>query len=305
MLAIVQALVPGGRLTRMERLRGGIGARMHSLTIEAPEGERQRFVLRRLTRTRGHHGDARRLFDTLALLESLGILAPRPVLLDAEGRFFGTPSLVMTRLPGKPLVRPRDVKRYVGGLAESLAQIHRVKAKDHDLGHLGTFLRDGMREEIARGVPDPLKRDPLAAGIHARLADAFEGVKWLEPTLVHDDYFPGNVVWYRGKVAGVVDWSTAEIGDPRADVSQCRIDLAMMYGPQAAGAFLGAYKEAADGDLPDVWYWDLFRGLRALAGYERWLAGYHDLGLTELTPPILRRRLTGFLQDAVAVADRL
>ena len=33
-------------------------------------------------------------------------------------------------------------------------------------------------------------------------------------TLLHDDYHPGNVLWSRGRLTSVVDWTGAGFGDP-------------------------------------------------------------------------------------------
>src|SRR5947209_1571168 len=94
---LVDALSPGGRLLRSRRLRGGLGARMHVLTIEDDGGTRRNVVLRRYRPEwqRGRAADAAYEFRLLGLLEEAGIAAPRPLLLDAEGRHFGVPALVL------------------------------------------------------------------------------------------------------------------------------------------------------------------------------------------------------------------
>jgi aminoglycoside phosphotransferase (APT) family kinase protein len=139
----------------------------------------------------------------------------------------------------------------------------------------------------------------LASEVHAALEQGLDRIDWPEPALVHDDFWPGNVIFRSGRAVGVVDWSNAEVGDPRADVSQCRIDLAFIIGLDAADAFLDAYQALAPQPLPDIWYFDLFRGLRALLSYEHWLPGYHDAGLTHVTPAGARERIEAFLLRAL------
>lgn len=299
---LVQALVPGGRLVWMERLRGGIGARMHSLTIEAPGGGRQRFVLRRTIRPTGVHSDVEKLFRNLTLLDAAGIPTAKPVLLDAAGAYFGKPAVVMTRLPGKVLVRPKDEPGWIRQLADALAAVHRVTPDTHDLSHLSVNLKDGMREKVE--LPSQLKRSALGKEIYATLVGRLDDVEDLPPVLVHDDYWPGNTVWYRGKLSGIVDWSTMEVGDRRADVAQCRIDLLFIRDAAAADAFRDAYEASTGEALPDLWYWDLYRGIRALAWYDRWLVGYLDLGLSELTPAKMRRLIGQFLEQALEEGRR-
>jgi Ser/Thr protein kinase RdoA (MazF antagonist) len=38
---------------------------------------------------------------------------------------------------------------------------------------------------------------------------------------IHRDYHPGNTFWSRDRLTGVVDWTQASWGDPRADVGTC------------------------------------------------------------------------------------
>ena len=47
----------------------------------------------------------------------------------------------------------------------------------------------------------------------------------LPEVLVHRDYHPGNVLWRRSKISGVVDWQAACTGPAVADVAHCRVNL--------------------------------------------------------------------------------
>ena len=42
---------------------------------------------------------------------------------------------------------------------------------------------------------------------------------------IHRDFYPGNVLWNRRHVSGVVDWEAASIGPRSVDVAHCRINL--------------------------------------------------------------------------------
>ncbi len=272
---------------------------MHAVHVVDASGASQTFVLRRYRRPKHDAAVARREYRTLEVLAERGVPAPRPLLLDDDGRFFARPALALSYVPGRALVSPANVDSWVRGLASAIAVVHDITPKDADLVHLNTFLLDGMRTEVDRGVPSALEDEPLAREVWSTLDRSFSHLTALEPCLVHDDYFPGNVVWNRGRLAAIIDWTSAEVGDRRADVSQCRIDLAFMHSMEAADAFLAAYESATGSVLPDVWFWDLFRGLRASDSFERWLVGYHDLGLTDLTPADLRQRIQVFLRAAL------
>ena len=53
---------------------------------------------------------------------------------------------------------------------------------------------------------------------------------------IHHDYHPGNVLWERGRVSGVVDWQAACIGPPSVDIGHCRANL-LLYAPELADVF--------------------------------------------------------------------
>ena len=80
-----------------------------------------------------------------------------------------------------------------------------------------------------------------------------------------------------------MDWEGARRGDPAQDVGCCRLDLTLLAGPAAADAFLVAY-EAAAGPVPHLGFWELHVVTQgALSELDHWLAGYRDLGRTDLT----------------------
>ncbi len=302
LVRLVQQLAPGGRLVRTRRLRGGIGALMHVLDIERADGTRIKVSLRRFTRenrsSRSEH--VAHEYRVLQLVEEAEIPAPRPLLLDAEGDLFGVPAIVLTYLPGRPVYMPRDVTSWAEQLAQTLLGIHAVTPERFDMSCLSVNLRDGIREEIEKRGEYARQKGALAREVHAILSEEIDRIGWPEATFVHDDFWPGNTVWRSGRLTGVIDWTHAELGDPRTDISQCRIDLALIIDLDAADAFREAYQANASKRLPDIWFFDLFRGLRAILSYEHWLAGYRDAGLTHVTPSRARARIEDFLHTSLA-----
>ena len=140
----------------------------------------------------------------------------------------------------------------------------------------------------------------MAREVLAVLEADLDRIAWPPPCLTHDDFWPGNTVWYRGRLSGVIDWTLAKLGDPRADVAYCRIDITFSNTIDLADAFAAAYERDAPSPLPDLWYFDLYRGLTALFYYELYLRGYHDAGLTHLQTPEVLARLRAFLRRALA-----
>jgi aminoglycoside phosphotransferase (APT) family kinase protein len=271
------------------------------LDIERADGSRWRVTLRRFVRT-GHRWSTPESvaheYEILRLVERAGVPATRPILLDAEGEYFGVPAMVISYLPGKPLFPTKNIERWTEGLAAVLLRLHDVTSEEYDLSWLHVQLRDGMRERIdewkAQGTDDPLADEMLRA-----LDAELDRIDFSNPTLVHDDFWSGNTVAYRGRIIGIIDWTTAEVGDPRTDVSECRVDLVLSHGMEVADAFRDDYERLASRRLEDLWYFDLYRGYHAWLEYEHWLEGYHDMGLVHLKPAEVGARLRSFLRRAL------
>ena len=62
--------------------------------------------------------------------------------------------------------------------------------------------------------------------------------------LLHRDFHPGNVLWRRGTVSGVVDWQGACTGPAAADVGHCRVNL-LTFGTDAAQRFTVLWQRTA------------------------------------------------------------
>src|SRR5687768_10027362 len=239
---LVDTLSPGATPVSLRRLKGGLGARMHVLRYELASGERHTAVLRRSIPewTEGSPQSARDAFKVLELLEKAGIAAPRPLLLDADGASLGVPAMVLSYVPGRSFFHHPDQAAWLDGLARALAEIHTVTPQRFDLAALPPL----------KTYPDRIDNDlerhraagALAVEAYVTLVMHLDKVDPLGPGLVHNDYWPGNTVWYRGRLVAVVDWASASVGDPRADVAQCRADLVFSEGLAVADAFLHRYE---------------------------------------------------------------
>jgi aminoglycoside phosphotransferase (APT) family kinase protein len=297
------AVLPGGRVARVRRLRGGLDAGTHALDLAGSGGERLSLVLRRPHEWGdGDRGEElRRQWRLLGALARLGLPAPRPVLLDETGALFGTPAIVTSRLPGRAVLAPRRLEPWLSGLAEALGAIHRATAGGAALSFLPNA--DGhLDRELGRSLPRRTRAAATPAGraLLAALERGRAGLTRTVPALIHGDYWAGNTVWLRGRLTGVVDWGEAQLGAPAADVGYCRMDLAMLVGPRAPDLFLRAYERAMDRAVADLWFWDLLGALRALPDPAVWLPGYHDLGRADMTAERMRARLHGFIARALA-----
>lgn len=61
-------------------------------------------------------------------------------------------------------------------------------------------------------------------------------------TFIHRDFYPGNVLWHRRTVSGLVDWEAASVGPRSMDVAHCRINL-LYDGLDAADIFTRIWEQ--------------------------------------------------------------
>lgn len=68
-----------------------------------------------------------------------------------------------------------------------------------------------------------------------------------DAVFVHGDYQHFNVLWSRGRLSALVDWSATRIAPPDVDVdvSHCRLNLAVLFSVEVAERFRHAYESEA------------------------------------------------------------
>jgi aminoglycoside phosphotransferase (APT) family kinase protein len=244
-----------GRAARVrgaEALVGGTSSAVHALMVEGDDGQVRELVLRRFVRADwlAEEPDvAAREAAALALLVGRSLPTPRLVAVDPDGTEVGVPAVLMTRLPGRIDWDPPEVEGFLRRLAEPLPTIHATPLPP------ATVLPD------YQPYPLKLRRPPVWASAPDVWLRAFALLDAPAPSseraVIHRDYHPGNVLWRRGRVSGVIDWVNTSIGCPWADIGHCRVNLASELGQPAADRFLELYRAAAGrgGDYDP--YWDI------------------------------------------------
>lgn len=248
---------PGSSVVRSRALRGGVTSVVHAVDVVDAVGERRRLVLRTYAPGSFIEQDPALVADevrALQALEATGIAdVPRVVAWDEDGTAAGRPAVLSTRLPGRPVVGGMDLDRWIEGLAEAVvANITRLRAVPtaglpdyvpwHDVG------------PGARVIPPAWVRDQAgwvrcgAAIAHAVLPSG------LPLQAIHRDSNPGNFLWWRGRVRGVVDWVHLCRGPVEDDVARCRVNIWLLAGEQAADRFLRLVESAG---VPYDRRWDL------------------------------------------------
>ncbi len=171
----------------------------------------------------------------LNLLASSELPVPRTVALDRDGSEAGMPALLMSRMPGRRRMRPREIDPWLQELAAVAARIHALPITQSDLPRHGLW-----------GLDDPLPVPDwwTDAGVWRAAVDVFRGPGPDEPRcFIHRDFHYGNLLWRGGHVSAIVDWLHGCWGPASADLAHCRINLWLDHGPAAAQGWLDAYRE--------------------------------------------------------------
>lgn len=279
-----RAVGPRARIERATPLAGGTHAVTHLVRFADPVMD---LVLRRFPAGDPAAGDEAAV---LTALDGLGGWAPRLVAADPTGEHAGRPATLITRLPGRPDIRPADPHHAATELALTLARAHATPPVRLE------SLPDGMAEAIDAATP-ARSTAPTAPHLlpheHRLVAQPL--------VLTHYDYWSGNVLWQGDTVTGVIDWAGGARAPRGFDVSWCRLDLVLLHDHATADTFLAAYRDASGQSMSDVHLWDLFALTNSHHVVETWLPNYHSLGRTDLTTADLRDRHTRWAERCLDI----
>jgi len=257
-LAWVERMVgSGARVTGARRMRGGITSSVHRLSVRLRNGSAIQVVLKRFTDPSCDDMPAlvQNEAAALAAVEATSVPAPRLLGWSPGGADTdGAPSLLMSRAPGRVWLTPHDMDAWVLQLATVLPSLH-----------------SGTADVLTRQPRDP---DGLAVPTSARRPDVWKAAKRLigteppqrETVFAHGDYQHFNLLWSRGHISALVDWSSSCLAPPDLDVGHCRLNLAVLYSAEIAEHFRHAYESEA-GRRVEPW-WDVHE---LLAYNDNWL----------------------------------
>lgn len=257
---VERTLGRGAHVVAWRRLTGGLTSLVHRLTVEH-KGRRRSYVLRRWAPDAEHAeyvlGAVASETAVLAALERSDLPAPRVIGSTTDAAHAG-PAVLMTRMPGRMHLMPRDRGHWLQEMAHTLTRIH---AADIEARPFEPWI-DHRR---LSPPPDASRSDIWRAAI-ALIADE------RPPThtcFIHRDYQHFNLLWSRERLTGVVDWVQASRGPPDVDVGHCRLNLTLLFSADVAEQFRQRY-EAEAGRKVDPW-WDVHSLLSFGPGWKHFL----------------------------------
>lgn len=285
--ALIDQFLPGSRVIAVRPLSGGISAQTTAVDYERSDGLRATVVVRQHGATDRSRNPqiARDEFRLLSILQEHRIAAPKPLHLDESGILFSAPVIAIEYIEHDPPPIPLGMTSRIVRAAGHLALIHRLPAlpKLDFLPRLDTTIKPP--DASLHGMPD-----------EARIRDALSSAPLPPvepPALLHGDYWPGNLLWNEGRLAAVIDWEDAALGDPLADLANARLEWLWAAGAEAMERFTEHYRQKSGRDLRHLPWWDLRAALRhcgRIAEYgldpateERWIAEHRRFAETAIT----------------------
>lgn len=206
-----------------------------------------------------------------------------------RGLWFGAPTIVMSRLPGRPEFHPDDTRAWTSAAATALAAIHDL---DPRLPRWPVTPRWRRLAPVTAALSD-------AAPAAERALQRLYNVAASAPTVFSpDDYNPGNLLFLDGCLTGVVDWDEVTAEPRQAAVALYRHMLAIHPGGDAPELFLASYEHATGASLSDMPLWDVLYGLRACRPVAHWERAFRGHGLT-LTEQKITTRSIDWIRQAL------
>jgi aminoglycoside phosphotransferase (APT) family kinase protein len=288
---LAQKITPQSKLLRTWKLKGGVSAQVTALEIERPNGYRQKMIVRQhaaVVLKRSPH-IAVDEFELLQLLHSVGVPVPRPYYLDQSGEIFSAPYVVIEYIEGETEFAPSNLPDFIHQFTTHLSRIHGLDCSKLDVSFLPK--REQIYAEKLRVRPAHMDEFLNEGHIRDTLEAAWPFPQHNPPVLLHGDFWPGNLLWRDGQIVAIIDWEDAALGDPLADIADCRLEILWAFGIDAMQSFTQQYQLLTAIDFTNLPYWDLCAALRPIAQIALW-------GLDAATERTMRERHRWFTTQA-------
>jgi aminoglycoside phosphotransferase (APT) family kinase protein len=238
------------------------------------EQEREPLILRLYPGDAAADKSARE-FGVMLKLYQAGYPVPQVLRLEREDTVFGKPFVIMERIQGRPMGTVVDESPTEKKL-ELLALFCRMFVDLHALDWHPfapasppdgmTGLSDVVGSELSQWQ-DYLRRVQRSefSPIFDWLREQLPGVPFGQPSVVHGDYHPWNILLQEDGTAYVIDWTNAAVSDYRVDLAWTLLLMSTYGSAEPRELVLGEYGRIAGLKIEQIEFFDVMACLRRLA----------------------------------------
>jgi len=197
----------------------------------------------------------------VALLQALAtgstVRVPRVLCASIDTAIIGRPFIISEMIHGEsPDLRRiedwspwRDEAKRAIIADGTIAMLAAIQGFEHSSADLHTLTRGGgqgttqrvaqytdfLMSELEREVYGEWAPQPICRDVHLWLKENVIDLSENELVLVHGDFRLGNFIWQDLKLAAVVDWERATIGDPMQDLGFFCLRISRQRQPELMG----------------------------------------------------------------------
>jgi aminoglycoside phosphotransferase (APT) family kinase protein len=271
---------PGRQRVRIEnlaRIGAGWETEIHSFDIgyQVEAQVRREGLIVRLYPGKGESAKAAHEFRSMRLLYDSGYPVPRVLALEGDSSPLGRPFILMERIDGEsmwPLLMSStggQQRRYLALFCELFVRLHRLDWRP--------FVRDAARYELDRptyAFVDAWLDEARAAVVQFPLPGFGRLLDWLqerrdllpcpEPSVVHWDFHPYNILLCADGSPAVIDWAGLRVTDARFDLAWTLLLTTSYAGVEWRDSILHEYERLARAKVEQIELFEAFACARRL-----------------------------------------
>ena len=255
----MEGLLPHVKYKSSRILEGGVSSEVFLIAVESKKGE-EKIVLR----TEGGPPAENSIKTEYLLLEKLHqtkVPCAKPIHLDHSKEILDKDFMLMTYLEGTIEIPKIKNFGFLNKMVGILKNIHNVDTKI-----LPTLpCRFDPTYDLFEFLPNARIIKELKA-----ILKGYDTSYLGKPVLLHGDFWPGNILWTKDEISGVLDWEYAAIGDPVSDLAVASLELKYDYGKRGVDRFLDLYSKNFSSDQSRLSLWLIYVSASTLFFIDEW-----------------------------------
>ena len=230
---VLDSFLPDLELINFEPLIGGASSEV--FLIKAKQNKQKIKLVLRFEGRPPSKNKIKTEFKLLKALNDINIPSAKPLFIDTSCRILDKPFMLQTFLEGSTNMPNEDNSELIIKMVDQLSRIHSTNlALLPDLP-----LQIDPLENMLTFLPDGEEWIKLRNYLLSLQNTVFEEKR----VFLHGDFWPGNILWSKDQIVGVVDWDYAAIGDPLSDLAVSSLEMRYEFGKDGMNKLYKAYSK--------------------------------------------------------------